>query len=156
MSQILQVDLTSLQIQNMSDLFCRHLSQAVCMWDCHSDHIPALGCSCSRTRRAPQDTQSKGYFWAFSSTGPCPATSMHFWWNWLKSRRGLWDRITCSGDTCRMKDRWENFPPCFLRSGAILNPGCHLPPPIPSGRGRAGHSLVLPPPSPSPLQGKSR
>lgn len=48
----------------------------------------------------PLVEQSKGYLRAFSSTGPCPSTSTHLEWNWLKSRSGLWDRITCSGDTC--------------------------------------------------------
>lgn len=54
----------------------------------------------SRNGNKKQSAHSKGYLWAFSSTGPCPATSMHLRWNWLKSRSGLWDRITCSGDTC--------------------------------------------------------
>lgn len=54
----------------------------------------------SRNGSKKQSAHSKGYLWAFSSTGPCPATSMHLRWNWLKSRSGLWDRITCSGDTC--------------------------------------------------------
>ena len=37
--------------------------------------------------------------------------------------------------------------PFSPRSGRIPKPGCHLPPSIPPGRGRAGHSVVLPAPA---------